>query len=93
MLLYADRTPRREAFDAVVVGSGFGGAMAAHALVHAGWRVLMIERGDWVRRGPHNWAPEAVGPLTSSYSLETPYRVLAGGERDWSGAFECVGGP
>lgn len=93
MLFFADRLRRSEAWDAVVVGSGFGGTMAAQALVHAGWRVLMIERGDWVRRGPHNWAPQGVGPLTSSYSLETPYRVLAGGERERIGAFECVGGP
>ncbi|MDQ3137622.1 MAG: FAD-dependent monooxygenase, partial [Gemmatimonadota bacterium] len=35
-------------YDAIVVGSGFGGAMAAHVLVDAGWSVLMLERGDWV---------------------------------------------
>lgn len=80
-------------WDAVVIGSGFGGTMAAHELVRAGWRVLMIERGDWVRRGPDNWAPGAVGPLTPHYSTETPYRALAGGEREVVGSFQCVGGP
>ena len=45
-------------WDAIVVGSGFGGAMAAHALVHAGRRVLLLERGDWVERGPANWRAE-----------------------------------
>ncbi len=39
-------------WDALIVGSGFGGAMAAHRLLAAGARVLMIERGDWVARGP-----------------------------------------
>jgi len=37
-------------YDALIIGSGFGGAMAAHRLVRAGWRVLLVERGDWVPR-------------------------------------------
>jgi choline dehydrogenase-like flavoprotein len=77
--------------DAIVVGSGFGGAMAARALVHAGWRVLLLERGGWVTRGPENWAQENVGELTPHYSREAPYRQLRGG-RDL-GAYFCVGGP
>ncbi len=78
-------------FDAIVVGSGFGGAMAARVLVHAGWRVLLLERGGWVARGPENWAQENVGELTGHYSREAPYRQLRGG-RDL-GAYHCVGGP
>jgi len=77
--------------DAIVVGSGFGGAMAARVLVHAGWRVLLLERGGWVVRGPQNWAQENVGELTGHYSREAPYRQLRGG-RDL-GAYFCVGGP
>lgn len=80
-------------YDAVIIGSGFGGSLVAHELVEAGWRVLMLERGDWVPRGPHNWAPDAVGPLTDYYSTETPYRALQGGERKIVGSFNCVGGP
>ena len=53
-----------EWYDAIVIGSGFGGAMAAHVLVKAGWSVLMLERGDWVARGARNWSPDGVGPLT-----------------------------
>lgn len=67
--------------------------MTAHALVNAGWRVLMLERGDWVPRGPHNWAADASVDLTPYYSTETPYRVLAGGNRKIMGAYNCVGGP
>jgi choline dehydrogenase-like flavoprotein len=78
-------------YDAIVVGSGFGGAMAARVLVHAGWRVLLLERGGWVARGPENWAQENVGELTGHYSREAPYRQLRGG-RDL-GAYYCVGGP
>ncbi len=35
-------------FDLIVIGSGFGGAMAAAPAVFAGKRVLMIEAGTWV---------------------------------------------
>ncbi|HET7584460.1 MAG TPA: GMC family oxidoreductase [Gemmatimonadaceae bacterium] len=82
-------------YDVVVIGSGFGGAMAAHVLVNAGMRVLMLERGDWVPRGPANWEPEGVMEETPHYCTETPYRVAAGGERrnELIGSYTCVGGP
>lgn len=80
-------------YDVIIIGSGFGGAMVAHALVHAGLKVLMLERGGWVKRGPHNWAPDATLDLTSFYSRESPYRVLAGGNSGLLGAYHCVGGP
>jgi choline dehydrogenase-like flavoprotein len=93
MLVFTDDRPPTAECDAVVVGSGFGGTMAARELVRAGARVVMVERGDWVRRGPHNWAPEGVGSLTPHYSLDTPYRVVAGGDSPVMGSFACVGGP
>jgi cholesterol oxidase len=34
-----------ESFDAIVIGSGFGGAVAACRLVQAGFRVCLLERG------------------------------------------------
>jgi len=67
--------------------------MAAHALVTAGKKVLMLERGDWVPRGPQNWAADASVDLTPFYSMESPYRILAGGNKDTMGAYSCVGGP
>ncbi|MGH7528324.1 MAG: GMC family oxidoreductase N-terminal domain-containing protein, partial [Gemmatimonadales bacterium] len=67
--------------------------MAAHALVEAGWKVLLLERGDWVSRGPHNWDPESVGDLTPHYSTETPYLVIDEAGTKTAGAYHCVGGP
>jgi choline dehydrogenase-like flavoprotein len=93
MLVFTEAWPRVAECDVVIVGSGFGGTLAAHELLRAGARVVMVERGDWVARGPHNWAREGVGLLTPHYSLDTPYRVLEGGEAPVMGAFRCVGGP
>ena len=33
--------------QALVIGSGFGGAVAASRLVDRGYRVIMLERGPW----------------------------------------------
>lgn len=79
-------------WDAIVVGSGFGGALAAHALVRAGKRVLMLERGGWVERGPENRDDRGVGLVTPHYSTESPYHVRAGRRRFRAGAWQCVGG-
>lgn len=78
--------------DVLVIGSGVGGAAAAHALVEAGLRVWMLERGPRVLRGPHNWAPDAVMELSPYYATESPY-VVRGDDRGLAGAFHCVGGP
>ena len=80
-------------WDAVIVGSGFGGAMAAHRLVEAGAKVLMIERGDWVARGDAAWRPEASLELTESYAKDIPYRCDKNGHGPIIGGYACVGGP
>ena len=81
-----------ELYDLVVIGSSFGGVMAAWPSVMAGKRVLMIERGDWVPRGPQNRSPDGFFTLTPAYSSEAPYRVLEGGDSDTLGTIACVGG-
>jgi choline dehydrogenase-like flavoprotein len=80
-------------YDALIIGSGFGGAMTAHRLVRAGWRVLMIERGDWVCRDPSRRDPSASFELTPYYSKENAYHCLSGGEDAEVGGLFCVGGP
>ena len=79
-------------WDAIVIGSGFGGSMAAHALVRGGQRVLMLERGGWVARGPESWNPHSVGLISPCYSMRPPYRVVADGRRQVAGLWQCVGG-
>jgi choline dehydrogenase-like flavoprotein len=80
-------------WDTVIVGSGFGGAMTAHALVAAGERVLMLERGDWVKRGKAAWEADASVAMTPSYALDIPYRCDRGGYAPVIGGYACVGGP
>jgi choline dehydrogenase-like flavoprotein len=82
-----------KAWDAIVVGSGFGGSMTAHVLVNAGYRVLMIERGSWV--GRHGDDPDAGRPglQTRHYVTESAYDVRAGRKHYTAGSWSCVGGP
>lgn len=85
--------PDHPRWDAVIVGSGFGGAMAAHELLAAGARVLMIERGDWVPRGPAAWRPEASLEMTPYYAKDIPYRCVGPSHGPIIGGYACVGGP
>src|SRR5207249_10102849 len=39
--------PDNKNFDIVIVGSGFGGTLAATLLMQLGKRVLILERGTW----------------------------------------------
>jgi choline dehydrogenase-like flavoprotein len=79
-------------YDLIVIGSSFGGVMAAWPSVMAGKSVLMIERGDWVPRGPQNRGADGFFTMTSAYSSEAPYRVIEGGDSDTLGTLACVGG-
>ena len=83
--------PKREP-DAVVIGSGVGGSMAAHGLMGAGLDVLLIERGVPVERGEHNWDLDAAFELSPYFNMESHYR-LRGETRGRKGTFQCVGGP
>lgn len=47
-------------YDVIIIGSGAGGGTLTWALASTGKRVLLIERGDHVRREPQNWDSRAV---------------------------------
>src|SRR5690606_40165164 len=81
------------AYDAIVIGSGFGGCMTALPLVEAGWRVLMIERGGWVERGEDNWGDRVAFVLTPHYSTSSRYQLRSRGRWRPQGICANVGGP
>jgi cholesterol oxidase len=48
-------------FDAVIVGSGFGGSVMAYRLAEAGFQVCLLERGKAYPR-PLRSGKELLGP-------------------------------
>jgi choline dehydrogenase-like flavoprotein len=47
-------------YEAIIIGSGFGGAGVAHELTKAGIKTLMLERGTWANRDDDDWNPEKI---------------------------------
>ena len=47
-------------FDVIIIGTGAGGGTLVHALAPTGKRILLLERGDFVRREKANWDPRQV---------------------------------
>lgn len=76
-------------YDTIVIGSGFGAACAALDLVGRGQRLLMLERGTSVARGPQAWLPDASAELTAHFWGDVARRS----DGSPVGAHACVGGP
>ena len=76
--------PRRTTYDAVIVGSGAGGAMTAYELTRQGAHVLMLEAGNW-------W-----DNTKDSSMLRMPYDTARRGgstkERPFGEHDACIGG-
>jgi cholesterol oxidase len=51
-------------FDAVVIGTGFGGAVIAARLAEAGWKVCVLERG---KAYPPNSFPRSPGAMRGAF--------------------------
>ena len=47
-------------YDVIVIGSGAGGGTLVHRLAPSGKRILLLERGDWLKREPQNWSASDV---------------------------------
>jgi choline dehydrogenase-like flavoprotein len=43
-------------YDVIIIGTGAGGGTLAYRVAPTGKRILLIERGDYVRREPQNWS-------------------------------------
>src|SRR5438876_11822423 len=42
-------------FDIIIIGSGAGGGTLARQLAPSGKSILILERGDWLKREAQNW--------------------------------------
>jgi len=58
-------------YDVVVVGSGYGGAIAACRLAEAGWRVCVLERGREIRPGEY---PDTAAKAAGEIQVDLPGR-------------------
>lgn len=47
-------------YDVIIIGSGAGGGTLVRHLAPSGKSILLLERGDWMRREPENWSAEEV---------------------------------
>ena len=60
-------------YDVIIIGTGAGGATLAHRLASSGKRILLLERGDYLRREPENWDSRAVFTANKYKAHETWY--------------------
>ncbi len=62
-----------EHYDVIVIGSGPGGGTTAAKLAETGKRILLIERGDFLKRERANWSSEEVFAKNRYVAEETFY--------------------
>jgi choline dehydrogenase-like flavoprotein len=78
-----------ERYDIIVIGSGPGGATMAWKLAQTGKRILLLERGEYLKRERENWDTEAVF-VDARYQAHETWYGSAGAFRP--GLHYCVGG-
>ncbi|NKZ02267.1 GMC oxidoreductase [Actinomadura latina] len=86
----------REEHRAVIIGSGFGGGVAALRFARAGVRCLVLERGTWWRTGPNaETFPHATSPDQRMFwlgSTPTIFGIPADPFPPYTGLLEQVPG-
>ena len=80
----------QERYDAVIVGSGPGGATMAWKLAQSGRRILLIERGGYLKRERANWDTRAVF-IEGRYQADETW-TSSSGESFHPGLHYFVGG-
>jgi choline dehydrogenase-like flavoprotein len=60
-------------YDVIIIGTGGGGGTLAHRLAPSGKRILLLERGDYLRRETDNWDSRAVFVRSKYKTMETWY--------------------
>jgi choline dehydrogenase-like flavoprotein len=65
-------------YEVVIIGTGAGGGTLANVLAKAGKRILLLERGNFLRREKENWDPAEVFVNGRYISRDTWYDVHGG---------------
>ena len=65
-------------YDVIIIGTGAGGGTLAYRLAPSGKRILLLERGEYVRREKANWDTKAVN-LEGRYATTEVWRDAEGG--------------
>src|SRR5579862_7876812 len=60
-------------YDIIIIGSGAGGGTLARRLAPSGKSILILERGDWLKREAENWDATAVFDQNRYVSPDTWY--------------------
>ena len=63
----------KKSYEYIIIGSGFGGAFAAYNLAKAGKEVLIIDRGNWVKRDDSCWDEMKLHVKDHLYRGETSF--------------------
>ena len=66
-------TGTEQHFDVIIIGSGAGGGTLAHSLASTGKKILILERGGYVRREKANWDSRAVN-VEAKYQTKEQWR-------------------
>src|SRR5205085_7977327 len=66
-------------YDVIIIGTGAGGGTLAYRLAPTGKRILILERGGYVRREKDNWLSKAV-VLEGKYKAHDVWRDKDGAE-------------
>jgi len=65
----------KKKYHYIIIGSGFGGAIAAHTLAAKGKDVLVVEKGKWPVRDDSCWDEVKLHLKDPLYRGETPFYV------------------
>lgn len=60
-------------YDVIIIGSGAGGGTLARRLAPSGKKILILERGDFLKREKENWSAESVFVENRYVSPDTWY--------------------
>ena len=60
-------------YDVIIIGTGAGGGTLLHKLAPSGKKILVLERGDYVKREKDNWNPTAVN-LQGKYQTKEHWK-------------------